>query len=149
MRLSKKKRELLLSLATNNKSYFDHFCEFWMPIYKRQVNECKLEDDKNALSEIMLNLVKNIHLTDDEKRYIAKRIGIYYLMEEEEMTKTHFNGLNDELVKMTRICDCSNRIKFTETSPDLMVCPWCGKLVYRNNQVEFREKLKQKMKEGI
>lgn len=149
MRLSKKKIELLLNSDINNKNYFDSFCEFWLPVYKHQVQVAKLEDNKEALSEIMLNLVKNIHLTDDEKRYIAKRIGIYYLVEEEEMTKTHFNELNDELVKMTRICDCSNRIKFTVTSPDSMVCPWCGKLVYRNDQVEFKEKLKQKMKEGI
>lgn len=59
MKLSKKKTELLLSLDINNKSYFDHFCEFWLTIYKHQVNECKIEDNKEALSEIMLNLLKN------------------------------------------------------------------------------------------
>ena len=47
----------------NNKSYFEHFCDFWMPIYKHQVSECKLENDKAALSEIMLNLIKNWNLT--------------------------------------------------------------------------------------
>lgn len=95
MRLSKKKTELLLSLDSNNKSYFDDFCEFWMPIYKHQVNECKLEDNKEALSEIMLNLVKNIHLSDDEKRYIAKRIGIYYLIEAKENKLLSDNVRND------------------------------------------------------
>lgn len=67
------------------KNYFEHFCEFWLPIYKYQVNECKIENNKNALSEIMLNLVKNIHLTDKEKRYLAKEMGLYYLIEEKEI----------------------------------------------------------------
>lgn len=84
MRLTKKEKEELLRPNENINNYFDHFCEFWMPIYKHQVNECKLENNKEALSEIILNLVKNIHLTDDEKRYIAKRIGIYYLFEKSE-----------------------------------------------------------------
>ncbi|MCI8575828.1 MAG: sigma-70 family RNA polymerase sigma factor [Bacilli bacterium] len=95
MRLSKKKTELLLSLDLNNKSYFDHFCEFWLPIYRYQVNEAKLEDNKNALSEIMLNLVKNIHLSESEKRYIAKRIGIYYLIEAKENKLLSDNVRND------------------------------------------------------
>lgn len=120
-----------------------------MPIYKHQVNECKIENSKEVLSEIMLNLVKNWNLTDNEKRCIAKQIGIYYLINErEDMTSKEFSKLNDELQKMTVVCDCTCKVKFTSTSPDSLICQWCGKRVYRNSQIEFREKLKKKMKEG-
>ncbi len=148
MRLSKKKIELLLSSDTNNKNYFEHFCEFWLPIYKHQVIEAKLEDNKKALSEIMLNLVKNIHLKEDEKRYIAKRIGIYYLIEEDgkmgfEKSKKQAN----EVHRVTKICRCSNRIHFMKHNQDYKICEICGRKVSRDKNAEFREKLKQKMKE--
>ena len=59
------------------------------------------------------------------------------------------NIIPDELHKMTVICECTGRVRFTSTSPDILVCRWCGKKHYRNKQIEFREKLKQKMKEGL
>lgn len=103
MRLTKNEKEELLRQNENINNYFDHFCEFWMPIYKKQVNECKLEDNKKALSEIILNLVKNIHLTDDEKRYIAKRIGVHYLIEKFENKKTDDETKNELFKKHEKL----------------------------------------------
>ena len=151
MKLSKKKTELLLNLDTNNKNYFEHFRDFWLPIYKRQVNECKLEDNKKALSEIMLNLVKNIHLSDDEKRYIAKKIGIYYLVEEKEsktMTSREMSKYDEALRKCKKVCRCGHRV-FIVKKYGYGICDYCGTKVYGDKKLEFREKLKQKMKEGM
>lgn len=148
MRLSKKKIEQLLSSDTNNKNYFENFCEFWLPIYKHQVIEAKLEENKNALSEIMLNIIKNIHLTEDEKRYIAKRIGIYYLVEKSENVGFEKSKKQaNEVHKVTKVCKCSNRIHFMKLNQEYKICEVCGRKVFRNMNAEFREKLKQKMKE--
>lgn len=150
MRLSKKKIEELLNSNINSKNYFDSFCEFWLPIYKRQVNECKLEDNKKALSEIMLNLVKNIHLTDDEKRYIAKRLGIYYLIiekEKKDMTSREMSKYDEALRSCKKVCKCGHRV-FIVKKYGYGICDYCGTKVYGDKKLEFREKLKQKMKEG-
>lgn len=148
MRLSKKKIEELLNSNINNKNYFEHFCEFWLPIYKRQVTEAKLEENKHALSEIMLNLVKNIHLTDDEKRYIAKRIGIYYLVEEKESKKMKRffeddNRYMENIRKCKKVCKCGHRV-FIVKKYGYGICDYCGYKVYGDKKLEFREKLKQK-----
>lgn len=133
-----------------NKNYFDHFKEFWLPIYNHQVNECKLESNKEALSEIMMNIIKNIHLANAEKRIIAKRIGIYYLFEKSEnMGFDKSKKLANEIHKVTKICKCSNRVHFMKVNQEFKICEICGRRIYRNKQAEFREKLKQKMKEGI
>ena len=134
----------------NNKSYFEHFCDFWMPIYKHQVSECKAENNKEVLSEIMLNLVKNWNLADDEKRYIAKEIGIYYLVEKSENVGFEKSKKQaNEVHKVTKICVCSNRIHFFNHKQNFMICDVCGRKVFRDKQIEFKEKLKQKMKEGV
>ena len=153
MRLSKKKIEELLNSNINNKNYFDSFCDFWLPIYKHQVNECKLENNKEALSEIMLNLIKNIHLTDDEKRYIAKRIGIYYLVEEKERNdmKRFFaddSRYAEALRSCKKVCKCGHRV-FIVKKYGYGICDYCGTKLYGDKKLEFREKLKQKMKEGM
>lgn len=132
-----------------SKNYFEHFSEFWLPIYRYQVNECKFENNKEALSEIMLNLIKNIHLVDDEKRYIAKEIGIYYLYEKrnENMGFEKSKKYESEIHKITKVCKCNNRIHFMNINQDYKICEICGRKVFRNKQAEFRDKLKQKIKE--
>lgn len=56
--------------------------------------------------------------------------------------------LQDVLNEITKVCSCTCRMRFYSYSPDVLICRWCGKKVYRNKQAEFKEKLKQKMKEG-
>lgn len=133
-----------------SKNYFNHFKEFWLPIYNYQVNECKLENNKEALSEIMMNIIKNIHLTNEEKRYIAKRIGIYYLVEKSENVGFEKSKKQaNEIHKVTKVCKCSNRIHFMKLNQDYKICEVCGRKVFCDKNAEFRDKLKRKMKEGM
>lgn len=142
-----------MNFDISSKNYFEHFCEFWLPIYEHQVIEAKLDENKEALSEVMLNLVKNIHLTDDEKRYIAKKIGIYYLVEEKERKnmKRFFEDDSryaEALRSCKSICPKCDRRVFTKIK-GYGICDYCGTKVFEDKKIEFREKLKQKMKEGI
>lgn len=140
-----------MNFDISSKNYFDSFCEFWLPIYKHQVIEAKLEENKEVLSEIMLNLVKNIHLKDDEKRYIAKGIGIYYLIEEKEeseMTRTELDKYLNAIRSCKKLCKCGHRV-FIVKKYGYGICDYCGTKVFGDKKLEFREKLKQKMKEGI
>lgn len=60
-------------------SYFDHFIEFWLPIYKKQVFKAKFENDVDALLTIKENIYKNVHFDDAERKYIIQELGIKFL----------------------------------------------------------------------
>jgi hypothetical protein len=59
-----------------NKLYFDSFCNFWIPIYKRQVFKAKIENNLNALIDIQCNIWKNINLNNEQKNYILETLKI-------------------------------------------------------------------------
>lgn len=61
-----------------NNNYFEHFMEFWVPIYRRQVLNAKYDNDKQALKEIYDNIDKNWHL-QDTKEYIHKKLGLEFM----------------------------------------------------------------------
>ena len=60
-------------------SYFDHFIEFWLPIYKRQVFKAKFENNTNDLLAIKENIFKNWNLDKIEKEYLYKELGIRFV----------------------------------------------------------------------
>ena len=62
-----------------NYKYYEHFMEFWLPIYRKQVDNAKYENNHEALNEIYLNIDKNWHL-QEYKDYIFKKLGIKYLL---------------------------------------------------------------------
>lgn len=43
-------------------------------------------------------------------------------------------------------CECGHSIVMSKA--DRTICSWCGKWVYRTKAIEFRYKMKEKMKEG-
>ncbi len=53
----------------------------------------------------------------------------------------------NEIHKITKVCKCNNRIHFMNINQDCKICEICGRKVFRNKQAEFRDKIKQKMKE--
>lgn len=42
------------------------------------------------------------------------------------------------------ICKCGCRIPFSHKD-DVLLCRWCGNYVFKNKQVEFEHKLKEKI----
>ncbi len=63
-----------------SRSYFEHFRDFWIPIYRKQVIEYKLNEEKEeVLVEVLENVLKNINLDNFEKKYVLKEIQLWYL----------------------------------------------------------------------
>lgn len=54
---------------------------------------------------------------------------------------------SDELDKVKIRCKCGHRV-VVPMWVDKSMCTWCKHYVYRNKQLEFRERLKQKLKES-
>lgn len=52
----------------------------------------------------------------------------------------------DELDKVKIICSCGHRV-IVPMYAKKKLCDWCGYWVYRDKKEEFRDRLKQKMKE--
>ena len=52
----------------------------------------------------------------------------------------------DELNKVKITCKCGRKV-VVPVFIDKQLCSWCGNYVYRNKQVEFKEKMKQRLKE--
>ena len=69
--------------GTEIKSYYEHFYEFWIPIYRQQIFKAKFNDDLQALIEIKENIYKNWHLTHEEALKIIKELGIYWIVKGE------------------------------------------------------------------
>ena len=57
---------------------YEDFIKWWLPIYKKQVNIAKLENNEPALIEIYDNIDKNWNL-QKYKYLIFKELGISYL----------------------------------------------------------------------
>lgn len=56
--------------------YFNSFVNFWLPIYEKQVFRAKIRKDKRELIVIKKNIMRNIHFTGVEKKYLIKRLNI-------------------------------------------------------------------------
>lgn len=52
----------------------------------------------------------------------------------------------NELDKVKIACKCGHKT-VVPVWVDKQICSWCGHYVYRNKQVEFKDKLKQRLKE--
>ena len=65
-------------------TYYEHFIDFWLPIYKRQVFKAKFNDEKEAMVEIKNNIMKNWHLDNIEKGYIMQQLGLLFLLKEDK-----------------------------------------------------------------
>ena len=80
-------------MSTDYRCY-EEWIMFWLPIYRKQVNECKYQEDNLALQEIYNNIDKNWNL-QDYKFYIFELLGLKYLIPKENMNveilKTYFN----------------------------------------------------------
>lgn len=61
-----------------NYRYFEHFMEFWIPIYRKQILNAKYENDNQTLRIIHENINRNWHL-QDYKKYIFKKLGINFI----------------------------------------------------------------------
>lgn len=62
------------------------------------------------------------------------------------MTIQEFERQADEYDKVKIRCKCGHRV-IVPMWVDKKICSWCGHYVYRNKQLEFKEKLKEKRKE--
>lgn len=62
-------------------AYYEHFMEFWLPIYKKQVFKAKYYNEVEELIAIKTNVTKNIHLSESSKFYILKELGLRFLSE--------------------------------------------------------------------
>ena len=69
-----------------NQLFYEYFEKYWIPIYRKQIQEAKIENDEEALIEIFENLNKNWNLKLF-KTYIFKKLGIYYLHEQQSNLK--------------------------------------------------------------
>lgn len=64
------------------------------------------------------------------------------------MTVKEFERQSKEYDKVKVKCKCGHRLVIP-VWVDKQICSWCGHYVYRNKQLEFREKITQKMKKAI
>lgn len=65
---------------------YEDFVKWWLPVYRKQVIEVKIENDSLALQEIYNNIDKNWNL-QKYKYLIFKELGISYLTEEYKQVK--------------------------------------------------------------
>lgn len=61
-----------------NYRFYEDWIHFWLPIYRKQVLNAKLEENDEALKEIKINILKNKSL-DEYKDFIFEKLGINYL----------------------------------------------------------------------
>lgn len=64
------------------------------------------------------------------------------------MTKKQFQRQAEEYDKVKIKCKCGSRLVIP-VWVDKQLCRNCGKYVYRNKQLEFREKLVREMKRSV
>ena len=50
----------------------------------------------------------------------------------------------NEINKYKVSCECGHKV-FIPTKKDFNICSWCGKKVYRTEQIRFRHTLKDKL----
>lgn len=56
--------------------------------------------------------------------------------------KRYFDALAEIRVK----CSCSHTMYFPAYGPEIKICTHCGKKVYKNNSVKFRDLLSRQLK---
>jgi len=62
-----------------NYRYYEHFMEFWLPIYRKQVQNAKYENDKQELINIYNNIDKHWSL-QEYKEIIFEELGISHIV---------------------------------------------------------------------
>lgn len=61
----------------------------------------------------------------------------------------HEKILNDRKIKNTKHCDfCGHTISFYSFEPDKKLCNHCGNYNYRNDEIKFKDKLLNKVREA-
>lgn len=61
-----------------NFKFYEDWISFWLPIYRKQILNAKLENNQNALEEIKINIIKNKSL-EGYKDFIFEKLGINYV----------------------------------------------------------------------
>lgn len=56
-----------------------------------------------------------------------------------------YQRIADELEKVKMECPCGHRV-IVPIRVGKALCSWCGHYVYRDKQLEFKEKMKEQMK---
>ena len=64
------------------------------------------------------------------------------------MTKEQFQRQANEYDKVKIRCNCGHKLVIP-VWVDKQICGWCGYYVYRNKQLEFKEKLTKEMKRSV
>jgi len=62
-----------------NYKYYEHFMDFWLPIYRNQVLRAKYDNDKEELSRIYDNIDKHWSL-QEYKNIIFNELGINHMV---------------------------------------------------------------------
>lgn len=61
------------------------------------------------------------------------------------LTEKEFKRMTDEYDKVKYRCTCGHRV-IIPARVDKQICSWCGNYVFKNNQEEFKYRLKEKIK---
>ena len=62
------------------------------------------------------------------------------------LTNKEFSRMSNEYDKVKFKCTCGHKV-IIPVWVDKQICHWCGMYVYRNKQLEFKEKMKILIKE--
>ena len=72
-------------------NYYEHFNNFWIPIYRKQVLDAKYNNDTELLNCIYENINKNWNLKE-YKIIIFKKLGIEYIDKNEIIIRNYFKN---------------------------------------------------------
>ena len=64
---------------------------------------------------------------------------------EKLLTVEEFSRMSNEYDKVKYRCKCGRRVVIP-ARVDKQICSWCGRYVFKNNQEEFKYRIKEKMK---
>ena len=67
--------------------YYEYFMKYWLPVYRKQILECKYENDTEALLEIYENINKSWHLKE-YKKIVFEKLGINYISTQPDIDST-------------------------------------------------------------
>ena len=62
------------------------------------------------------------------------------------MTLREMQRYANEISKYKVKCSCSHAIYFLNFGIDIKICNHCGRKVYRNNRIEFKDLLNQRLR---
>jgi hypothetical protein len=63
------------------------------------------------------------------------------------LSKKEFDLMTEEYDKVKYRCSCGHRVIIPHWK-DKALCSWCHHYVYKDKQIEFKEKMKEKLKNG-